>query len=212
MNALFATAVAAACLAAASFVQAAEQATLTVTGTLQPGSCTVSFTNPTLDYGMLRAADLSASAATHLPAKSVAYSLVCESDMAVSTSWIDDRQGTAYGTRPEHFGLGKVSEQPIGDYQLVHDEGNTSADGSAVKLLVSEDGISWQPGSAAAFTVTPGGGQQFSYTGHGGTKPQAFAQYAGQLTVNARIAPTQTLDMSGVINLDGAATLSVHYL
>ncbi|MBD1585504.1 DUF1120 domain-containing protein [Pseudomonas typographi] len=198
--------------AIAACAHAGEEATLSVTGTVVPDTCTVSFSTSTINLGEIHSATLEPAQATDLSAQGLSYDITCPSALKVATQWADNRQGTAYGASAEYFGLGDVGGKPIGDYVLSYDADRALADGAPVALIVSRDGVNWADAHDVGYVIEPGNGQLFSHAQPGLPAPAAFSRYAGYVTLMPRIAPKNTLDLSSDINIDGSATLSLNYL
>ena len=190
----------------------ASGADISVKGTITPAACTARFINDTLDFGDIRAEDLSAVQLNLLGTRQVDYLISCDAPTAVATSWTDNRAGTSHGGKPQQFGLGLEGDRKIGHYELTHVEKDTMADGERVSLLVSLDGIYWEPGANQGFKVWRFGNQAYGFASSGATDPEAFSHYHGRLELQAFVAPTRELDLSKDVDLDGNATLSLVYL
>ena len=202
-------------LASASNAFAASTADLKVIGTVIPGSCTPVFAGGgTVDYGKISAGDLSATAMSTLQSRQIAYTITCDAPIVIATSWVDNRLGSAYGPIETTFGLGTQGAAKIGHYMLRVIPAQTLADGAAVDTITT-DGASgtWTSSAAVGDKITHGSRDRiFSFAAPGTLVPAAYTTYAGAISVSTQIAPTDTLDMTAPIVLDGLSTMEVRYL
>jgi hypothetical protein len=193
----------------------AETADLRVIGTIAPSACIPVFAGgATVDYGVIPGDSLGNSTATNLAVRQVGYTITCNAPIAISTTWSDGRAGTANPVGGTRFGLGTHSGAPIGSYRLFQSM-TVTGDGNPVAL------ISRGPGSTGAWlAANPGAngaaigtdGNQYSFAPTGTMVPGAYQVYGGSINVIGTIAPTNTLDRTTEITLDGLSTMTVSYL
>lgn len=160
---LSAATVAAALGLSAFGVQAANDVTLKVIGTINPAACTPSLPNGGIvDYGTILNQAIKPTGATNtlvqLGQRSITLNVSCESNLSVGFTSTDNRldsrvplSSTAFisGSGTDHsdfsnptgtFGLGKTTAGVnIGAYTVAIDTAAVTADGQSVDTLVSED-------------------------------------------------------------------------
>jgi type 1 fimbria pilin len=221
----------AAALASTSSFAADEKgtATLTVTGKLTPGACTVSFVGGgSIDYGDIAAASLSSSAYTALTEKTKSLSVACGSLTNAYVSVTDSRSANVINDAPmqtalggaegtQLYGLGTTNggKTNIGAYTIkmgpatTTDLAGTSTTQAAV--LSSTDKSTWSASSAAVF-MTAGGATYYS-TGASaaGSTPVQAKTFAFPLTVKAALNNTTNMPVTSNVALDGLATFTVAY-
>jgi type 1 fimbria pilin len=199
------------CTAAAPAVQAAEEVTLSITGSVIPGACSVSLQNPNVDFGTIRAEELSETGMTEFGPVTISYTTTCPSARAVGVSWMDNKAGTAYTDAAEHFGLGEHNGRKIGYYFMVHHGKSDDSDGTLGDLLNSEDnGTTWT--TAPQWMAKANGQNMMTYAQDGTTLPAAHERHTGRFYLTAFIAPIKDLDLSENIVVEGNATMSLTYL
>ncbi|CAD5203997.1 DUF1120 domain-containing protein [Pseudomonas sp. FEN] len=198
----------------------ANAADLLVRGTIVPASCTLSLQNGGIvDYGKIRAAELSANAYTRLQPRGVPFSVNCDGGTRVGVKTLDNRSGSkvpgilqaAIGPGYNdvyNYGLGTTADgKRIGGYSLSVKD--SVADFPLVNTIVStNNGLSWNRGNGAL-------GQYqniMSWSGFFATHPASVQRVSGTLEVQAVINKTSELDVTQEINLDGLATLELRYL
>lgn len=202
-------------LASASNAFAASTAELKVIGTVIPGSCTPVFAGGgTVDYGKISAGNLSATAVSILQPRQIAYTITCDAPIVIATSWVDNRLSSAYNPVESVFGLGTQGAAKIGRYRMKVTPAETLADGAAVDTITTDGaGGVWTSSAAVGNIITQGSRDRiFSFAAPGTLVPAAYTTYAGAISVLAQIAPTDTLDMTAPVVLDGLSTMEVRYL
>lgn len=190
---------------------------LTLQARFAPAACEPSLSGGgVVDLGKLSASDLRPDEHTRLPAKSLLLSIRCDAPTSFALVMHDNREGTATGGADETaYGLGlDNSRQKIGRYYLNINPADIRAD--ALPQVYRTDsttaGTAWsgasnQPipigaRSYLGFTATPGS--------HAG--PAAIQNLSGNISIQAWIAPTQALDLSNEVALDGSGTIEIIYL
>lgn len=203
-------------------------ATLTVTGTLTPGACTVSFTGGgAVDYGNIPSANLSATSYNKLADMTKDLSVVCGSETHAYVSVGDNRAanvikdaamktvlGDATLADTQVFGLGTSGTTDIGAYTVkmgtatVANAAGTSAKQPAV--LSSADKSAW---TASTSPVALDTASQYYSAGPTGTDavPVKGKTFTFPLTVTAALNNTTNLPVSNNVALDGSATFAVSY-
>jgi hypothetical protein len=190
----------------------ADTADLRVIGTIAPSACTPVFAGgAVVDYGVIPPATLGQTTGTTLAAHDVGYTITCNAPIAISTTWSDARAGTADVPGVNSFGLGAHNGVNIGRYSIASLATGATADGNPVSLIQQNNpGGAWvQSGTGI---VSSDGVRQYSYAPVGTLVPGAYSTYTGTIRVIAYITPTQNLDMSTTVTLDGLSTMTVNYI
>lgn len=196
-------------LTGANAAMAASSAQLKLTGTITPGSCHVALLGGgELSLGAVPASQLSAVEVNSLPAKTVGYVITCTAPMRVATSWTDESLGASGANE---FGLGRQGLNAVGSYTLTHLPDETSTGSGPAFLIKSRDnGQSWTAGN---YSIESGANSLFAFAATAGaTAPSAFDSYMGKVAIQPSIVPTNSLDVTEVIELDGRASLELRYL
>ena len=186
---------------------AASTVDLTVTGLIVPSACTPSLSNGgVIDHGKISAQDLSPDVDTQLPNHQMTLTVACDGTIAMALNAIDNRAGSA--TDMEYlFGLGLINgTQKLGSFRIFADD--AIADGIPAKTIISRDaGESWE----ADYLWSPN--RYFSVAAQDGPlQPIPIKNLSTTLTIGTFIAPSNNLDLSNEVSIDGSATLEVKYL
>jgi hypothetical protein len=190
----------------------ANTADLRVIGTIAPSACTPVFAGgAVVDYGVIPPATLGQTTGTTLAAHDVGYTITCNAPIAISTTWSDARAGTADLPGLNSFGLGAHNGVNIGRYSLTNIAAGTTGDGNPVSLIQRNTaGSGWvQPTNGF---ISNDGIREYSYAAVSSLVPGAYSVYSGTIRVTAYITPTQNLDMSTTVTLDGLSTMTVNYI
>lgn len=181
-----------------------------------PAACEPALSNGgVVDFGTLSKNDLNPDKSTRLTPKSLTLRVSCDAPTAFALIMHDNRSGTATVNSEIYYGLGTDNRSnKIGLYSLNVDPTDASAD-HFTRLYRTDSttsGVAW---SAASANPIPLG--QTSYLGFtdsaGSTSgPVAIQNLNTAVTVEAVIAPTNNLDLSTAIDLDGAGTIEIIYL
>lgn len=194
-------------VALSTAVHASNTADLKVVGTVAPGSCVPTFSGGgIIDHGKIATSSLNMTTPTPLPQKTLDYDIQCDAPIRIGMIWNDNRPGTASTTGLRNFGLGKQEDKNIGFYTVTTK--TPMADGGVVGSLVSLNDGGW----ARADYNNNNRSTKMSFAPGVGLVPMPFRVFTGTLAVNTSIAPSNTLDLSNEINLDGLATLEIRYL
>ncbi|MFJ7311519.1 DUF1120 domain-containing protein [Pseudomonas sp. NPDC098747] len=205
---------------ASNAAMAANSVDLRVTGTITPAACGITLAGGDFDLSNIDIGTLSASTSVKLPESAgKTLSITCSGATQVAFKAIDNRKSSAPFDDSDEFGLGTDSQNaPIGSYEILVNQPSILVDSAAGQIKSSDDeGTSWMGFSATDLGL-------LSYTKY----PRIFAldkRFAGPvsqpvpttnasalLKVVATIQPTNTLDTSAEITLDGSATIELVYL
>lgn len=200
-------------LAASGATQAADTATLTMTGTIAPTACTPSFSNGGgVDYGYIASDSLSESAATTLESKPITFSVNCSAPTKISFSATDNRPGTVFAGYSTGLGLSLDSNgNKIGYYVPSVILASAQVDGNPARLKTQKvDGIQYED------TISIRNARTYTWGPTGSSVVIADIPFITTASVNLAIhtfiAPKNSLDLTDDINLDGNATFTLVYL
>lgn len=200
-------------LMSATSVFAVDTADLTVIGTIAPTACTPTFAGGgVVDYGNIPTASLSPTVRTTLAAMPIAYTIHCDAPISVGTSFTDSRAASSTGgVNLNLFGLGMQGANKIGNYSIAHVLTAATGDGAPVAVIQrTAPGGAWvAPTNGFA---SGDGVVVYSFAPTGTLVPGTYSDFGGSLNIAATIAPTDTLDLSSSITLDGLSTMTVRYL
>ncbi|MGC0788553.1 DUF1120 domain-containing protein [Pantoea agglomerans] len=225
---LLSTAVVAA-MASVSFAgQAAESATLAVTGTITPATCDVSLSSATVEFGNIPASTLTTDVTEKLGSE-VTLSVDCDAPAATAVQVTDNRAASAMTSTDfknemniifsdsgivNVFGLGTDSAQgKVGALFLAITD--ATADGTAnTNLLSSTDKAAW---TASTISVT----QPFQLQNNGyyaqaadanATAPAALSKSTYTIASLVTLKKADKYPTGEAVKLDGNVTFSVVYL
>ena len=229
------------CVLIISQVAQAEEssATLEVTGTLTPGSCTPTLSNSgIIDYGTIYGMGLIA-VSNQLGVKNIDLTIVCDSPTMVAVYSTDNRADSQAAVEiknswnsnstistpitKQRYGLGKTTAgKPIGAFSIGVDLEGLTVDAqavSAIELLVTSNvnasNVSWTRTSTGALyehSYSSWDAVTPGYYDYGRFYPIAFTNATLPLIISAAVSQYNTLDTKDEINLDGNVTLSMVYL
>ena len=207
-------------LAVSGSAMAATTADLLVTGKIVPAGCDVTIGNGApLDLGDINVADLNPDhdQPTPLSNRAVAYNVTCTGPVALSTSWVDNKEGDGTYPAPGHpnyFSLGKdAADAPIGHLWFQHGGGaSVAVTGNGAEthanVITSTNGVDWFDATYGQASKT----QVNSFAPVGETTPAAYTTYSGRFTLKPQIAPVNTLDLSTALTIEANATMELTYL
>ena len=181
-----------------------------------PAACEPVLSNGgVVDFGTLSKKDLNADKDTRLPPKSLTLMVGCDAPAAFALIMHDNRSGSATLDSEFYYGLGKDSRgNKIGQYSLSLDPSGANADGFArlYRTDSSTAGTAWNTSSANPIPI--GQTRYLAFTDSAGSNagPALIQNLSTTVTVDAVIAPTNSLDLSTAIELDGAGTIEIIYL
>jgi hypothetical protein len=127
----------------------------------------------------------------------------------------DNRSGSAMLDSEIDYGLGKDgSGNRIGRFSLHVDPADANADGFArlYRTDSSTAGTAWSTGSANPIAIGKSRYLAFTDNAGSGTGPVLIQNLSTTVTVDAVITPTNSLDMSNAIDINGAGTIEIIYL
>lgn len=181
-----------------------------------PAACQPTLSNGGLvNFGTLSKSDLNAAKSTRLPPKSLLLSVSCDAPASFALVMHDNRAGSATVNSEIYYGLGRDSRNnKIGLYSLSIDPADASAD-SIARLYRTDSttaGAAWS--TASGNPVPIGQNSYLAFTDSAGSNagPVLMQNLSTTVTVEAVIAPTDSLDLSSAIELDGAGTIEIIYL
>ncbi|SEE91846.1 DUF1120 domain-containing protein [Pseudomonas migulae] len=180
-----------------------------------PAACEPGLSNGgVVAFGTLSKNDLSPDKSTRLPPRSLNLRVGCDAPTSFALIMHDNRSGSATVDSDIHYGLGKDNRNNnIGLYSLNVDPASTSADGLARLHLIDSTtgGMAWS--TAGSVSVPISKSRYLGFTDNLGMAGPALIQnLSTTVTVEAVIAPTNSLDLSSAIDLDGAGTIEIIYL
>ncbi|OAJ46765.1 DUF1120 domain-containing protein [Pseudomonas marginalis] len=189
---------------------------LQLRATFAPTACELSLSGGgVVDFGRISRNDLNSGQSTRLPSKSLMLNLGCDAPTRFALRMQDNRDGSATVNSEIYYGLGlDQSANRIGLYSLVFDPTDASAD-SFPRLYRTDSttaGVAWSLSNASPLPVGANSYLGFSPIGGSQAGPVAIQHLSSRVTVEAVIAPTNTLDLSSDVVLDGSATLEIIYL
>lgn len=181
-----------------------------------PAACEPVLSNGgVVDFGTLSKKDLNADKDTRLPPKSLTLMVGCDAPASFALIMHDNRSGSAMLNDENFYGLGKDSRgNNVGLYSLNVDPADANADGFArlYRTDSSTAGTAWSTGSANPIAIGKSRYLAFTDNAGSGAGPVLIQNLSTTVTVDAVIAPTNSLDLSSAIDLDGAGTIEIIYL
>lgn len=190
---------------------AASSVDLTVSGLIVPSACTPTLSgNGVVDHGKLSAKDLKVDEATKLNDATLQLTVNCDAQTLFALQGVDNRAGSASDPAGAGYGLNLINgTQKLGFYHLRLL--NPLADSvTTIPLASIDNGNTWTEATGATWPPRQyaGFGEQ-----NGGTwAPIPIQELITDLQVMTYIAPTQDLDLTNEVQIDGSATLEVKYL
>lgn len=180
-----------------------------------PAACEPVLSNGgVVNFGTLSKNDLSPDKSTRLPPQSLNLRVGCDAPTSFALIMHDNRSGSATVNSDIYYGLGTDSRNnKIGLFSLIVDPSDASADGYARLLRIDSTtaGRAWSTPSASPIPI--GKTSYLSFTDNASSHGPALIQnLSTTVTVDAVIAPTNSLDLSSAIELDGAGTIEIIYL
>ncbi|CQJ67417.1 MULTISPECIES: DUF1120 domain-containing protein [Yersinia] len=216
-------------LTASGATQAADTATLTITGTVAPSACVPSFSNGgVVDFGTITSASLNPTGPSVLEPRRITFSVNCEGPVKVAFNAQDNRVGTAVGytpfspspndgsevgLAPQYMaGLGTdSSNNNIGSVRLTSVASSGVANGATADILGTVDG-------GAGFSLitngilTVDGSRWHTWGTVGSAKPVAITTASVEQDVAVSLNKKVNLDLTNAIHLDGNVTYTLVYL
>ncbi|MET0774269.1 MAG: DUF1120 domain-containing protein [Pseudomonas mandelii] len=181
-----------------------------------PAACEPVLSNGgVVDFGTLSKKDLHADQDTRLPPKPLTLMVGCDAPASFALIMHDNRSGSAMRDSETDYGLGKDSRgNRIGRFSLRVDPADANADGFArlYRTDSSTAGTAWSTGSASPIAIGKSRYLAFTDNAGNGAGPVLIQNLSTTVTVDAVIAPTNSLDLSSAVDLDGAGTIEIIYL
>ncbi|AZE53292.1 Beta-fimbriae probable major subunit [Pseudomonas synxantha] len=182
-----------------------------------PAACTPSLSNGgVVAFGKLSAMDLQRRQETPLPARLLVVSVSCDAPTAFALHLLDNRQGSATGPADStHYGLGlDARERKIGRYQLTFDPARTTADAWTQVYRTDSASTAGPWSSAHTGRIAIDASRYLGFNASAGSNhgPDPVQNLSAGASLEAVIAPLETLDVANEVHMDGSATLEVVYL
>ena len=181
-----------------------------------PAACEPALSNGgVVDFGTLSAKDLNSDKSSRLPPKSLTLSVSCDAPTTFALIMHDNRSGSATTSSEGYYGLGTDNRNnKIGMYSVSVEPTGTRADNFArvYQTRSTTGGGTWSTSSINALSIGQTGYLGFTDSVGNGSGPVLIQNLSTTLTVDAVIAPTNSLDLSSAIDLDGAGTIEIIYL
>ncbi|HWT67598.1 MAG TPA: DUF1120 domain-containing protein [Pseudomonas sp.] len=197
-------------------VNAGRTREATLRARFAPAACEPVLSNGGLvDFGRLSQNDLNADKTTRLPPRSLTLRVGCDAPTAFAMIMHDNRSGSATVDSEIYYGLGvDARNNKIGLYSLNLDPASASADHFArlYRTDSTTSGNAWSTSSASPIPIARNSYLGFTDSAGSNAGPVMIQNFNTTVTVDAVIAPTNSLDLSTAIHLDGAGTIEIIYL
>jgi hypothetical protein len=203
---------------------AADNGELRVISRILPGTCTMTLSIPNVSYHTLPLDRLNAAANTAVTPSMAGtkprtvLNIACDAPAHLAMTVADNRTGSVANsvldvlpstTAADLFGLGTDSANTaIGAFAL--STPSVTVNGAAGKTLESADGVTWNDAASGQVKNTPN--WHMSWTSAIGTTPEAINAITQTLELSAAVVPTNTLETSAPVPLDGSVTMELVYL
>lgn len=194
--------------------EASETTELTVTGTIRPNACQITFpSDNTINFGTIKADMQLQEEYKELPTHNVALQINCDGPTKLAVR-VSDNRGQSYhadarnADPTSNFGLGTYRGKNIGNYTV--DIDSAIADGNATDILIRAGRRGeryWTNDLTRRFRHDGG---QFSFGNN--RIPVAFNSLTATLAVATRLNKDTYLEMADAIQLDGSLSLELIYL
>ncbi|AUU82902.1 DUF1120 domain-containing protein [Leclercia adecarboxylata] len=215
-------------------VNAADDVTMKVSGTILPAACTPALSNSgEVAFGSIAASSIrkapAGNALVQLGSKDITLTVTCDAATAIGFTMADNRASSAANlsssayinsaftggmkvTEPYFaFGLGvATNDAKIGAYSVAVDGAKLTADSVAANMLVSDDqGATWR---TASYGQQSNDNSRIVTAGEvGSLEPKMFKEMTVPLKIAAGVQPSSVLGSDEIV-LNGSATLSLVYL
>lgn len=198
---------------AAGTAIAANSVDLRVTGTIEPAACDITLAGGDFDFGSINSGNLNSTSETILPSpgqKSI--NVICSAPTLVGIRAVDNRAGTATNSAEDAYGIGQDAQGGKIGFYRIDISADPVVDGStAFKSWSNDAGLNWGATSRSVLPHTPGVVISWNVTGQN-ADPDNVTLVAQPISVQLHVAPTETLDTSADITIDGSATIELVYL
>ncbi|WP_421511255.1 DUF1120 domain-containing protein [Enterobacter sp. JS8-1] len=209
---------------------AAQSIDIKVTGKILPSSCTPSFPSGggIADFGSMKVAALNATSVTPLSEqKEVPITITCEEDTRVAVKFTDARDASSptegisfnsFAGSPQFaFGLGTYNGKNIGAYALAIPRiqgANTNDAGDTLYPMLSLDGGNgWGYRGNEYLQITSDNREIYGFgteRSSGVLSPQSKINF--KVVIEATINPTNDLNVTDEVTLDGLSNVELVYL
>ncbi|MCY0774736.1 DUF1120 domain-containing protein [Enterobacter cloacae complex sp. 2022EL-00788] len=210
---------------------AAQSIDIKVTGKILPSSCTPAFPSGggIADFGTMKAASLNSTSMTPLTdIKEIPVTITCEEATRVAVKFTDARDDSSptesvkinsnFSGSPFYmFGLGLYNDKKIGAYALAlsRTQGvNTNDTGESLYPMASVDaGKTWGTKGIDYLQITSNNSEIYGFsTERSGTELSAQSKINFKVAVSATINPTNDLNVTDEVTLDGLTNVELVYL
>ncbi|ELE9015426.1 DUF1120 domain-containing protein [Enterobacter cloacae] len=210
---------------------AAQSIDIKVTGKILPSSCTPSFPSGggIADFGTMKVASLNSTSMTPLAdLKEIPVTINCEEATRVAVKFTDARDdssptesvkmGNGFSGSPFNmFGLGMYNDKKIGAYTLAlfrNQGANTNGNGDSLYPLLSIDGgETWLVKGTDYMQINSDNSEIYAFTldtANGVPSPESKINF--KVAVSATINPTNDLNVTDELTLDGLTNIELVYL
>lgn len=196
-------------LAPNAFAQSTE---LTIVGKILPGACNVTLGgNGVADYGDIRSNSLSPTGSTELEEKELSMTVTCDSAVRFAMEGVDNTGDSSFVTG--RYGLGRTDDdERIGSAKIGLTAVNVD-DATGFATTTYNQGETWSESVVPDPAPIPRDGMiGFATTQGVTTGPDAVKSMRGTVVVQAYIAPTDGMTLTGEVPIRGNATINVMYL
>ncbi|WP_029882348.1 DUF1120 domain-containing protein [Enterobacter sp. T1-1] len=209
---------------------AAQSIDIKVTGKILPSSCTPAFPSGggIADFGTMKVASLNSTSVTPLTeTKEIPVTITCEEATRVAVKFTDARDDssptdliamkTLYGSPAFTFGLGMYNGKKIGAYALAlfNTKGaNTNDAGDSLYPMFSLDGGNgWSYKGYEYMQITSDNREIYGFgTDRSSGVLSAQSKINFKVAVEATINPTNDLNITDEVTLDGLTNVELVYL
>jgi hypothetical protein len=197
-------------------VAAGRSREIALRASFAPAACNVNLSNGGLvDFGRMPKNDLNTDKSTPLPPKHLNLQVGCDAPTHFALRMHDNRSGSATVNSEIYYGLDVDGRNNnIGLYSLTLDPGSASAD-SYARLFRTDSttgGTAWSTASTNPIPLAQNSYLGFTDLAGSTSGPVAIQNISAAVTVEAVIAPSESLDLSSAIHLDGSGTIEILYL
>lgn len=191
-------------------------AQLIVKGTITPGGCSVSLgAGGVVDYGVIRAAELSQTTFNPREERTTSLSVNCgTTPMRFGLTVTDLQAGSKVPgilgvgfTEAQNYGLGAPGGRRTGGYSVTLR--NLTAIGVTLNPITRTSASGAWQSSDGKVAQAP---SQYSWRNGSTITPASITQLTGVIAVKAVINKARDLDLSRSVDLDGRATLVLNYI
>ncbi|EOC9245692.1 DUF1120 domain-containing protein [Enterobacter cloacae] len=208
---------------------AAQSIDIKVTGKILPSSCTPAFPSGggIADFGTMKVASLNSTSVTPLTeTKEIPVTITCEEATRVAVKFTDMRDDSSPtepmifnnfgGPAQFTFGLGMYNGKKIGGYALalLRTAGaNTNDTGDSLYPMFSYDGVGWGYRGNEYLQISSDNREIYGFgTERSSGVLSAQSKINFKVAVEATINPTNDLNITDEVTLDGLTNVELVYL